>query len=69
MGKNADSREVAPFDELLRACLYEQEALRRVLVRKGLISNGDVLLSASRSGGKRGSMVYRQRARWQSVEG
>ncbi len=25
------------FEELLRACLYEQEALQRVLVRKGLL--------------------------------
>ncbi len=43
MGKNADSREVATVEELLRACLYEQEALRRVLVRKGLLTNDEVL--------------------------
>jgi len=30
-------------EELLRACLYEQEALRRVLVRKGLLTNEEVL--------------------------
>jgi len=30
-------------EELPRACLYEQEALRRVLVRKGLVSNEEVL--------------------------
>ena len=39
----ADPRQVATFEELLRACLYEQEALRRVLVRKGLVSNEEVL--------------------------
>jgi len=43
MAEKADSREVATFEELLRACLYEQEALRRVLVQKGLISNEEVL--------------------------
>ncbi len=30
-------------EELLRAVLYEQEALRRVLVRKGLVNNEEVL--------------------------
>ena len=34
---------MATVEELLRACLYEQEALRRVLVRKGLVSNEEVL--------------------------
>ena len=29
-----DTREVASVEELLRAVLYEQEALRRVLVRR-----------------------------------
>lgn len=29
--------------DLLRACLYEQEALRRVLVRKGRVSDEEVL--------------------------
>ena len=31
------------MEELLRAVLYEQEALRRVLVRKGLVTNEEVL--------------------------
>ncbi|MBW8004367.1 MAG: hypothetical protein FVQ06_01105 [candidate division NC10 bacterium] len=35
--------QVATVEELLRACLYEQEALRRVLVRKGLLTNEEVL--------------------------
>ncbi len=34
---------MASVEELLRAVLYEQEALRRVLVRKGLVSNEEVL--------------------------
>ena len=32
MRKNAHSRKIVTFEELLRACLYEQEALRRVSV-------------------------------------
>ena len=42
MGKNADSRKIGTIEELLRACLYEQEALRRVLVRKGVLTNEEV---------------------------
>ena len=34
---------MATVGELLRACLYEQEAMRRVLVRKGLLNNEEVL--------------------------
>ncbi|HET7852996.1 MAG TPA: hypothetical protein VFM04_00860 [Candidatus Methylomirabilis sp.] len=36
MAEELDLHQVVPFEELLRACLYEQEALRRVLVRRGL---------------------------------
>ncbi len=43
MAEKLDPRQVATFEELLRACLYEQEALRRVLVRKGLLTNEEVL--------------------------
>ena len=43
MAEKLDARQVATFEELLRACLYEQEALRRVLVRKGPLSNEEVL--------------------------
>ena len=43
MAEKLNPGQVATFEELLRACLYEQEALRRVLVRKGLISNEEVL--------------------------
>ncbi len=42
-GQDADSRKIATVEELLRACLYEQEALRRVLLRKGLLTNDEVL--------------------------
>ncbi len=43
MAEKLDPRQVATFEELLRACLYEQEALRRVLVQKGLLTNEEVL--------------------------
>ena len=43
MAEKLDQRQVATFEEVLRACLYEQEALRRVLVRKGLLTNDEVL--------------------------
>lgn len=43
MAEKLDSREVATFEELLRACLYEQAALRRLLVRNGLLTNEEVL--------------------------
>ncbi len=43
MAEKLDPRHLATFEELLRACLYEQEALRRVLVRKGLLTNEEVL--------------------------
>lgn len=43
MAERIDKQEMVTFEELLRACLYEQEALRRVLVRKGLVSNEEVL--------------------------
>ena len=43
MGMKADPKQVTSVEELLRAVLYEQEALRRVLVRKGLLTNEEVL--------------------------
>ncbi len=43
MAEKLDPQQVVTFEELLRACLYEQEALRRVLVRKGLLTNEEVL--------------------------
>ena len=43
MAEKLDPRQVATFEELLRACLYEQEAPRRVLVPKGVLANEEVL--------------------------
>ncbi len=43
MAEKLDPRQVVTFEELLRACLYEQEALRRVLVREGLLSDAELL--------------------------
>ncbi len=43
MAEKLDPREIVTIEELLRACLYEQEATRRVLVRKGLLTNEEVL--------------------------
>ncbi len=39
MAEKLDPREVVTVEELLRACLYEQDATRRVLVRNGLLTN------------------------------
>ncbi len=43
MAEKLDPRQVATFEELLTTVLYEQEALRRVLVRKGLLTNEEVV--------------------------
>ena len=43
MAEKGDPKQVATFEELFRACLYEQEALRRVLVRRGVVTNQEVL--------------------------
>ena len=43
MAEKLDPKQVATFEELLMTVLYEQEALRRVLVRKGLVSDEEVL--------------------------
>ncbi len=43
MAEKLDPRQVATFEEVLMTVLYEQEALRRVLVRKGMLSNDEVL--------------------------
>ncbi len=59
MAEKLDPRQVATFEELLRAMMFEQEATRRVLVRKGLLTNEEVLeeIKAVRREmeGKRGS--------------
>jgi hypothetical protein len=43
MAEKLDPREVGTLEELLRAILYEQKALRRILVRKGLLSSKEML--------------------------
>ncbi len=43
MAEKLDPRQVVSVEELPRTCLYEQEATRRVLVRKGLLTNEEVL--------------------------
>ncbi len=43
MAEKLDPKQVATFEELLMTVLYEQEALRRVLVRKGLLTNDECL--------------------------
>ena len=43
MTEKLDPKQVATFEELLRAMMFETEATRRVLVRKGLLTNEGVL--------------------------
>ena len=43
MAEKLDPKQLVTFEELLRAMMMEQDATRRVLVRKGLISNEEVL--------------------------
>ncbi len=43
MAEKLDPRQLVTFEKLLRAIMYEQDATRRVLVRKGLLTNEEVL--------------------------
>jgi hypothetical protein len=43
MAEKLDPSQVVTFEELLRSMMYEQDALRRVLVRKGVLTNEEVL--------------------------
>jgi len=43
MAEKLDPRQVVTFEELLRAMMIEQDATRRVLVRKGLLTNEEVV--------------------------
>ncbi len=62
MAEKLDPRQVVTFEELLRAMMMEQDATRRVLVRKGLLTNEEVLeeIKAVRRkmGGKRGRQSW-----------
>jgi len=43
MAEKLDPRQVVTFEELLRAMMMEQDATRRVLVKKGLLTSEEVL--------------------------
>ncbi len=43
MAEKLDPRQVVTFEELVRAIMMEQDATRRVLVRRGLLTNEEVL--------------------------
>lgn len=43
MAERMNRAEVVTVEELLRSCLYEQEALRRLLVRKDLLTDQEIL--------------------------
>ncbi len=42
MAEKLDPKQVVTFEELLRGMMFETEATRRVLVRKGLLANDEV---------------------------
>ncbi len=43
MAEKLDPRQISTVEELHTIVLYEQEALRRVLVRKGVLTQEEVL--------------------------
>ncbi len=43
MAEKLDPKQVVTFEELLRAMMFDTEATRRILVRKGLLTNEEVL--------------------------
>ncbi len=43
MAERMEKREAVSFEELLLSNMYEQETTRRVLVRKGVLTNEEVL--------------------------
>ncbi len=43
MAEKLDPKQAVGVEELLWSVIYEQEALRRVLVRKGVLINEEVL--------------------------
>ncbi len=48
MAEKLDPRQIATLEELLMTVLYEQKPLRRVLVRKGVLTNEEVLEEVKR---------------------
>lgn len=65
MAEKLDLKHAVTFEELLRSCLYEQEALMRVLVRKGLVSQAEVLegVKAVRREGRGSVKHFRRKKR------
>ncbi len=43
MSEKLDPQQVVTFEELLRAMMFETEATRRIMVRKGVLTNQEVL--------------------------
>ncbi len=59
MAEKLDPRqELATFDELLLGIMLEHEATRRVLVRKGVLTNEEVLESRWYGGSWKGNEGY-----------
>ncbi len=54
MAEKLDPRQLMTFEELLRAMMFESEAVWRVLVKKGLLSSEEVLVRASGGPGNEG---------------
>jgi len=54
MAEKLDSCQVVTFEELIRGMIFETEATRRVLVRKGLLTNEEVLVRGSGGPGNEG---------------
>ncbi len=63
MGEKLDPRQVGTFEELLRAMMFETEATRRILVRKGLLTNEAVLQEIK--AGRREWECWREWWAWQ----
>lgn len=43
MGNKLDPKEIASFEEVLKATVYQQEAMMNLLERRGLLSRKEVL--------------------------
>jgi len=43
MAEKLDPKQLVSFEELLRVMMFETEATRRILIRKGLLTNEEVL--------------------------
>ncbi len=43
MAEKLDPKQLVSFEELLRVMMFQTEATRRILIRKGLLTNEEVL--------------------------